>query len=132
MIRRPPEFTRTDTLFPYTTLVRSPVLAYGAAIGPERRLCFILVRPELADLGLVLDRDLQDLVVVGAHDLFGLEAVDHGVRQLALALQPQADADQAGMAAQRHPAGVVRVPEIAIARLAVFQDRKSTRLNSSH
>src|SRR3546814_13836405 len=25
MIRRPPRSTRTDTLFPYTTLVRSPV-----------------------------------------------------------------------------------------------------------
>src|SRR3546814_5139595 len=27
MIRRPPRSTRTDTLFPYTTLCRSPVLA---------------------------------------------------------------------------------------------------------
>src|SRR3546814_19799621 len=27
MIRRPPRSTRTDTLFPYTTLFRSPVLA---------------------------------------------------------------------------------------------------------
>src|SRR3546814_9692672 len=27
MIRRPPRSTRTDTLFPYTTLVRSPVAA---------------------------------------------------------------------------------------------------------
>src|SRR3546814_15535014 len=31
MIRRPPRSTRTDTLFPYTTLFRSP------AIGPARR-----------------------------------------------------------------------------------------------
>src|SRR3546814_16215338 len=27
MIRRPPRSTRTDTLFPYTTLFRSPILA---------------------------------------------------------------------------------------------------------
>src|SRR3546814_18523203 len=27
MLRRPPRFTRTDTLFPYTTLFRSPVSA---------------------------------------------------------------------------------------------------------
>src|SRR3546814_15487081 len=27
MIRRPPRSTRTDTLFPYTTLFRSPALA---------------------------------------------------------------------------------------------------------
>src|SRR3546814_19347393 len=34
MIRRPPRSTRTDTLFPYTTLFRSPpVPATGAAAG---------------------------------------------------------------------------------------------------
>src|SRR3546814_5155826 len=47
MIRRPPRSTRTDTLFPYTTLFRSPVgrarryrdpvlrSADGAALSPE-------------------------------------------------------------------------------------------------
>src|SRR3546814_15772928 len=29
MIRRPPRSTRTDTLFPYTTLFRSPVAAHA-------------------------------------------------------------------------------------------------------
>src|SRR3546814_3839118 len=33
MIRLPPRSTRTDTLFPYTTLFRSLVLALGAAAG---------------------------------------------------------------------------------------------------
>src|SRR3546814_4378496 len=31
MIRRPPRSTRTDTLFPYTTLFRSTVIGYAAA-----------------------------------------------------------------------------------------------------
>src|SRR3546814_13414278 len=31
MIRRPPRSTRTDTLFPYTTLFRSPHLGMGRA-----------------------------------------------------------------------------------------------------
>src|SRR3546814_3373954 len=31
MIRRPPRATRTDTLFPYTTLFRSGVGSYGVA-----------------------------------------------------------------------------------------------------
>src|SRR3546814_2595734 len=36
MIRRPPRSTRTDTLFPYTTLFRSAgVLRIGAAIGGD-------------------------------------------------------------------------------------------------
>src|SRR3546814_5771532 len=33
MIRRPPRSTRTDTLFPYTTLFRSPVPHHPAAGG---------------------------------------------------------------------------------------------------
>src|SRR3546814_5856569 len=38
MIRRPPRSTRTDTLFPYTTLFRSPVLCRaGPAEVPEVR-----------------------------------------------------------------------------------------------
>src|SRR3546814_2574048 len=37
MIRRPPRSTRTDTLFPYTTLFRSVRLAVGAAVDHEPR-----------------------------------------------------------------------------------------------
>src|SRR3546814_4895293 len=33
MIRRPPRSTRTDTLFPYTTLVRSTRLARGGVVS---------------------------------------------------------------------------------------------------
>src|SRR3546814_14450641 len=47
MIRRPPRATRTDTLFPYTTLFRSTPIALE------------LTRPEhdVGDARLVLDRD---------------------------------------------------------------------------
>src|SRR3546814_11813578 len=37
MIRRPPRSTRTSTLFPYTTLFRSPATA--PAIGSWRSIC---------------------------------------------------------------------------------------------
>src|SRR3546814_257759 len=37
MIRRPPRSTRTDTLFPYTTLFRSAQLAPGHAAGQGQR-----------------------------------------------------------------------------------------------
>src|SRR3546814_16826124 len=33
MIRRPPRSTRTDTLFPYTTLCRSPDLLWGQSLA---------------------------------------------------------------------------------------------------
>src|SRR3546814_3361495 len=36
MIRRPPRSTRTDTLFPYTTLFRSPPRRRPAAGGPNQ------------------------------------------------------------------------------------------------
>src|SRR3546814_15198183 len=38
MIRRPTRSTRTDTLFPYTTLFRSGVEARGRATRADRRL----------------------------------------------------------------------------------------------
>src|SRR3546814_5984192 len=37
MIRRPPRSTRTDTLFPYTTLFRSSSLISGSRSGISRR-----------------------------------------------------------------------------------------------
>src|SRR3546814_9663578 len=36
MIRRPPRSTRTDTLFPYTTLFRSPLHRAGQPVGGNR------------------------------------------------------------------------------------------------
>src|SRR3546814_13115561 len=33
MIRRPPRSTRTDTLFPYTTLFRSGQIGHGGSVG---------------------------------------------------------------------------------------------------
>src|SRR3546814_20495471 len=38
MIRRPPRSTRTDTLFPYTTLVRSLLLAGESDPRPRSRM----------------------------------------------------------------------------------------------
>src|SRR3546814_7864286 len=39
MIRRPPRSTRTDTLFPYTTLFRSAKLLHMQAVTLRRWLC---------------------------------------------------------------------------------------------
>src|SRR3546814_13867019 len=44
MIRRPPRSTRTDTLFPYTTLFRSPRPHVDRQRPGERRRCQGLVR----------------------------------------------------------------------------------------
>src|SRR3546814_684824 len=61
MVRRPPRSTRTDTLFPYTTLFRSPALAWRRVVHPVApaapRACVVLrlcrgsdaQRPEVPD-----------------------------------------------------------------------------------
>src|SRR3546814_1328233 len=48
MIRRPPRSTRTDTLFPYTTLFRS-----------QRREAAVLLAAHLVHVELAVDLDLQ-------------------------------------------------------------------------
>src|SRR3546814_19164358 len=49
MIRRPPRSTRTDTLFPYTTLFRSSLVRIGGQHGHPKlpRLVHKIERPEL-------------------------------------------------------------------------------------
>src|SRR3546814_2326760 len=56
MIRRPPRSTRTDTLFPYTTLFRSPLHPRGARRRPRRLYSARLRRgaAEALDLSLRL------------------------------------------------------------------------------
>src|SRR3546814_1432487 len=49
MIRRPPRSTRTDTLFPYTTLFRSPRQSQRAACeSRQRRQQWNLLHPDRA------------------------------------------------------------------------------------
>src|SRR3546814_14689205 len=93
MIRRPPRSTRTDTLFPYTTLFRSG--------GQLAQL--------LADLVGQFAGGAQHQRL-GA-DGFGVDRLQH------------AQAERGGLAAA---GGCLRD------HVAAFEDRKSTRLNSSH
>src|SRR3546814_12012841 len=63
MIRRPPRSTRTDTLFPYTTLFRS--LAIGvhmlAAVADERELGRISLWEEMKDLWDTYRKELDSV-----------------------------------------------------------------------
>src|SRR3546814_17056671 len=66
MIRRPPRSTRTDTLFPYTTLFRSagrPVGKQRHRAAPRERTAK-LVRL-IVDLALRLALDIDGAVLVG-------------------------------------------------------------------
>src|SRR3546814_16413495 len=101
MIRRPPRATRTDTLFPYTTLFRSEILdkidllrstKYAAIKVPDNYL------PRLAQMAR------------------------EGARHTAQALQQMGPA-------RRLTTLVATLREL---EATLSEDRKSTRLNSSH
>src|SRR3546814_9454643 len=69
MIRRPPRSTRTDTLFPYPTLFRSPQRRDDQDEGkcpasPQRRDLFGRDQPDDDDVGDVEDRPVE----AGEHD----------------------------------------------------------------
>src|SRR3546814_15037912 len=64
MIRRPPRSTRTDTLFPYTTLFRSMTAADVAAIVGARPDAIMLPKaegaPGIAQLDTILRSETKD------------------------------------------------------------------------
>src|SRR3546814_14461571 len=137
MIRRPPESTRTDTLFPYTTLFLSEYVAVTA--GPDQP-GVEPVRAFLADGAAAHLRQAEKLpghrrVQQRPHDAFLYRDID----PLATAgLQPVIVGHQCGRGclgtalhdgdghADRHR----RAIDIAVEEK--MADRKSTRLNSSH
>src|SRR3546814_12030630 len=75
MIRRPPRSTRTDTLFPYTTLFRSPLNAIRKTSRPLFRQVSancrgsMLPPARMPSLGAIRLLGLKDLApAVGPHD----------------------------------------------------------------
>src|SRR3546814_12403261 len=72
MIRRPPRSTRTDTLFPYTTLFRSVQGVQDRVAGPVGRGAGAL-RGALAVFGgHAAERALVDLAFLGARERHAL------------------------------------------------------------
>src|SRR3546814_1475202 len=73
MIRRPPRSTRTDTLFPYTTLFRSPLRRHLRRPRRNRRLPPARHRGGCADFGIACDR----LAYRGAFDVAARRSEEH-------------------------------------------------------
>src|SRR3546814_17565759 len=115
MIRRPPRPTRTDTLFPYTTLFRSGSIeiVIRKRNAAERWSCMRL-RAEVIVMAMLQVKALKSAVRVAVATL-----ALAGLARPVLA-QDILGPDKAACAAgAQGPAALVR-------------DRKSTRLNSSH
>src|SRR3546814_8940646 len=77
MIRRPPRSTRTDTLFPYTTLFRSELAAAGSAQDLLQLVHLHRGDVEVADALIELvevDREIFGAVAVAVDAVLGLGA----------------------------------------------------------
>src|SRR3546814_16231830 len=96
MIRRPPRSTRTDTLFPYTTLFRSP---------------------QAKRARLTIDQGFD--FTPGTHVVTAIDFGDSAVGSMPPAWKTNGSGQ------------IVASPDLSGKWLAL-QDRKSTRLNSSH
>src|SRR3546814_1654565 len=139
MILRPPRSTRTDTLFPYTTLFRARKTGRGAAIVAVAASPRLHPR-EAARLQFAYDAARHLVVKVGAvggglgsaAPAVGAAAAGlaHGVPPNA-AQKPSGHPPERGWAAKCDLSGAAR-RRPAPAGPQRSGDRKSTRLNSSH
>src|SRR3546814_11089176 len=121
MLRRPPSSTRTDTLFPYSTLFRSDVkarvahtlAAFGGLDGAFNNAAIPPAGLPLAEVSLERFRQSMDINVTGTFLCMKyqiLAMIERGTK--------------GSIVNTASVAGVVGVP--------MHGDRKSTRLNSSH
>src|SRR3546814_3914560 len=78
MIRRPPRSTRTDTLFPYTTLFRSEACAQLVFAYPARRIAQSASNNPVLNVIVVLSLALQGvtLAMPSLRDVLALQAID--------------------------------------------------------
>src|SRR3546814_14523461 len=117
MIRRPPRSTRTDTLFPYTTLFRSKHEAPEVPMAlQDAQRAISIVRHHAIEYGIDPDK-----IGVMGFSAGGNLAVLSSTAFNARSYEPVDASDQASSR-----------PDFAIPVYPGHLDRKSTRLNSSH
>src|SRR3546814_9378475 len=122
MIRRPPRSTRTDTLFPYTTLFRSIGLGRAGGVGGE--ILFPDAGRRQEAFRRALYRMVQPAMPFGGHAAGVVGAI--------------VDDPAAGQAIGVGAALIIDIALMILAHLRALAggmergDRQSTRLNSSH
>src|SRR3546814_16286245 len=110
MIRRPPRSTRTDTLFPYTTLFRSEVNSVG---GYRKQYVVAPVPTRLAGFGLTVEDVIEALESNTAH--VGAGYVERSVSKYLIRLPGQAagQGDFCGTIVRWREGGPGRIADIA-------------------
>src|SRR3546814_2370786 len=148
MIRRPPRSTRTDTLFPYTTLFRSAertalraardvVVTERAALGAAG-VVEGAIGAGIGKAGAVAVAMLGALGLVDRVVLFpglggGIEYPAAGAGRIGLRRQRDRQAEREGERDEVEGVGDGAVlHDLSPCWMYVIQDRKSTRLNSSN
>src|SRR3546814_10353587 len=139
MIRRPPRSTRTDTLFPYTTLFRSLERGYAAGKVTRHRIAHRLeVIGQFTYQAIELAAKARNVVVNANAELAAVVGrVGEGSAEAGGAIAAANVCGKRSAAARApHHRDVPCQPADVIGqharRALVGQDRKSTRLNSSH
>src|SRR3546814_18481887 len=122
MIRRPPRSSRTDTLFPYTTLFRSSIASVGVLRGRSHR---VQSTPEGAmsyAMGVDVSKSTLEVCAEPSATTRTFANDQVGIAELIAWLLPM------------KPSRVVFEASGGYEKELLFAliDRKSTRLNSSH
>src|SRR3546814_8619770 len=117
MIRRPPRSTRTDTLFPYTTLFRSyDTTAFGC---PDP--AGLTYDPSSGRL-LLVDSEVDESPFFSETNMFALDTEGSFLQGFSLT----------GFSEEATGVAYWRDPSTSVERLFITEDRKSTLLNSTH
>src|SRR3546814_13481181 len=133
MIRRPPRSTRTDTLFPYTTLFRSNCFIIEAAL--KERMNIPVFHDDQHGTAIITAAGLINACYLTGRDLATVKVVVNGAGAAAIACTELIKAmgvrhenvvmcDRTGTIYQGRTEGMDQWKSA--------QDRKSTRRNSSH
>src|SRR3546814_1458906 len=146
MIRRPPRSTRTDTLFPYTTLFRADLPRLAGQAGQEVELeggqVDRLVGPEHGvpgDVdGQVTDGEPFRAGSLGPTDpgpdpgdqLLGLERLDDIV--VRAGLEPDDHIDGVTLGGEHNDGDAGLGPDLLAVVAAVLAGERASRLNSNH
>src|SRR3546814_2029263 len=105
MIRRPPRSTRTDTLFPYTSLFRSNTVDHNLSVDASIAGVGVIAADAMASSFSCVEDDLFDGVRIHFPEVIYHGARRHGLHSFERALRLPSDTPMIGVRADAFPRG---------------------------